>query len=133
MYGPGDVRVEERDEPRLVEATDAIIRVSAACVCGSDLWPYRGIEELAWPAPMGHEYVGIVEEVGAEVETIKPGQFVVGSFWGSHNTSRSAGPATRAPASTASRCARWERRPSGCASHSPMAPSSPHRSSLRMI
>src|SRR5438067_5278396 len=54
MYGPGEVRVEERDEPRLVEATDAIIRVSAACVCGSDLWPYRGIEELAWPAPMGH-------------------------------------------------------------------------------
>src|SRR6266508_1428697 len=86
MYGPSEVRVEERDEPRLVEATDAIIRVSAACVCGSDLWPYRGIEELAWPAPMGHEYVGIVEEVGAEVETIMPGQFVVGSFWGSDNT-----------------------------------------------
>src|SRR5213083_496609 len=86
MYGPGEVRVEERDEPRLVEATDAIIRVSAACVCGSDLWPYRGVEELAWPAQMGHEYVGIVEEVGAEVEAIKPGQFVVGSFWGSDNT-----------------------------------------------
>src|SRR5215204_1773121 len=86
MYGPGDVRVEERDEPRLVEATDAIIRVSAACVCGSDLWPYRGVEELGWPAPMGHEYVGIVEEVGTQVETIEPGQFVVGSFWGSDNT-----------------------------------------------
>src|SRR5215218_8474126 len=86
MYGPGEVRVEERDEPRLVEATDAVIRVSAACVCGSDLWPYRGVEELSWPAPMGHEYVGIVEEVGTEVETIKPGQFVVGSFWGSDNT-----------------------------------------------
>src|SRR5216110_2101790 len=86
MYGPGEVRVEERDEPRLVEATDAIIRVSAACVCGSDLWPYRGVEKLGWPAPMGHEYVGIVEEVGAEVETIKPGQFVVGSFWASDNT-----------------------------------------------
>src|SRR5207248_11509392 len=85
MSGRGEGRVEERDEPRLVEATDAIIRVSAACVCGSDLWPYRGIEELAWPAPMGHEYVGIVEEVGAEVETIMPGQFVVGSFWGSDN------------------------------------------------
>ncbi len=86
MYGPGDVRVEEREEPRLVEATDAIIRVSAACVCGSDLWPYRGVEELGWPAPMGHEYVGIVEEVGTQVETIEPGQFVVGSFWGSDNT-----------------------------------------------
>jgi threonine dehydrogenase-like Zn-dependent dehydrogenase len=86
MYGPGDVRVEERDEPQIVEPTDAIIRVSAACVCGSDLWPYRGIEDLEWPAPMGHEYVGIVEEVGSEVATIKPGQFVVGSFWASDNT-----------------------------------------------
>jgi threonine dehydrogenase-like Zn-dependent dehydrogenase len=86
MYGPGDVRVEERDEPQIVEPTDAIIRVSAACVCGSDLWPYRGIEDLEWPAPMGHEYAGIVQEVGAEVHTIKPGQFVVGSFWASDNT-----------------------------------------------
>jgi threonine dehydrogenase-like Zn-dependent dehydrogenase len=85
MHGPGDVRVEERDEPQIVEATDALIRVSAACVCGSDLWPYRGIEDLEWPAPMGHEYVGIVEEVGGEVETIRPGQFVVGSFWASDN------------------------------------------------
>src|SRR5215208_3682559 len=86
MYGPGDVRVEEREEPQIVEPTDAIVRVSAACVCGSDLWPYRGIEELEWPAPMGHEYAGIVQEVGEEVETIKPGQFVVGSFWASDNT-----------------------------------------------
>ena len=88
MYGPGDVRVEEREEPRIVEPTDAIIRVSAACVCGSDLWPYRGIgtEDSSWPAPMGHEYAGIVEEVGEEVETIKPGQFVVGSFWASDNS-----------------------------------------------
>jgi len=86
MHGPGDVRVEERDPPRILEATDAIIRVSAACVCGSDLWPYRGIEEPEWPAPMGHEYAGIVEEVGEEVETVKPGQFVVGSFWASDNT-----------------------------------------------
>jgi threonine dehydrogenase-like Zn-dependent dehydrogenase len=85
MHGPGDVRVEEREEPRIVEPTDAIIRVSAACVCGSDLWPYRGVEELPWPAPMGHEYAGIVEEVGAEVQTIKPGQFVVGSFWATDN------------------------------------------------
>jgi threonine dehydrogenase-like Zn-dependent dehydrogenase len=86
MYAPGDVRVEERDEPQIVEATDAIIRVSAACVCGSDLWPYRGIEDLEWPAPMGHEYAGVVEEVGEAVETIRPGQFVVGSFWASDNT-----------------------------------------------
>jgi threonine dehydrogenase-like Zn-dependent dehydrogenase len=86
MYAPGDVRVEERDEPQIVEPTDAIIQVSAACVCGSDLWPYRGIEDLEWPAPMGHEYAGVVQEVGAEVQTIKPGQFVVGSFWASDNT-----------------------------------------------
>jgi threonine dehydrogenase-like Zn-dependent dehydrogenase len=86
MYGPGDVRVEERKAPRIVESTDAIIRVSAACVCGSDLWPYRGVEDLQWPAPMGHEYAGVVEEVGAEVQTIKPGQFVVGSFWATDNT-----------------------------------------------
>src|SRR5947208_8070211 len=88
MYGPGDVRVEERDEPRIVDPTDAIIRVSAACVCGSDLWPYRGIGvgEDAWPMPMGHEYVGIVEEVGDDVATIRPAQFVVGSFWASDNS-----------------------------------------------
>jgi threonine dehydrogenase-like Zn-dependent dehydrogenase len=88
MYGPGDVRVEERDEPRIVDPADAIIRVSAACVCGSDLWPYRGIGvgDDAWPMPMGHEYVGIVEQVGGDVETIRPGQFVVGSFWASDNT-----------------------------------------------
>jgi threonine dehydrogenase-like Zn-dependent dehydrogenase len=86
MYGPGDVRVEEREAPRIAESTDAIIQVSAACVCGSDLWPYRGVENMQWPAPMGHEYVGIVEEVGAEVQTIKPGQFVVGSFWATDNT-----------------------------------------------
>jgi threonine dehydrogenase-like Zn-dependent dehydrogenase len=86
MYGPGDVRVEEREEPRIVEPTDAIIRLSATCICGSDLWPYRGIEQYEWPAPMGHEYGGIVEEVGSEVATIKPGQFVVGSFFASDNS-----------------------------------------------
>jgi threonine dehydrogenase-like Zn-dependent dehydrogenase len=86
MHGPGDVRVEEREQPRIVEPTDAIIRVSAACVCGSDLWPYRGVENMQWPAPMGHEYAGIVEEVGDDVQDIEPGQFVVGSFWGTDNT-----------------------------------------------
>jgi threonine dehydrogenase-like Zn-dependent dehydrogenase len=67
MHGPGDVRVEEREAPRIVQPTDAIIRVSVARVCGSDLWPYRGVEQMQWPAPMGHEYAGIVEEVGDEV------------------------------------------------------------------
>ena len=86
LYGPGDVRFEERPDPTIVEPTDAILRVSAACVCGSDLWPYRGIAPITEPTPMGHEYVGIVEEVGSEVKQIKPGQFVVGSFWASDNT-----------------------------------------------
>src|SRR5918997_3627589 len=86
LYGPRDVRFEERPDPTIIEPKDAIIRISAACVCGSDLWPYRGIEPIDGPTPMGHEYCGIVEEVGGEVKNIKPGQFVVGSFWASDNT-----------------------------------------------
>ena len=86
LYAPGDVRVEERDDPKIIEPTDAIIRLSATCVCGSELWPYRGIEAVDGPSPMGHEYVGIVEDVGSQVTNIKPGQFVVGSFFASDNT-----------------------------------------------
>ena len=86
LYGERDVRFEARDDPRIVQPTDAIIKISAACVCGSDLWPYRGIQEIAEPTPMGHEYCGIVEEVGGEVQSIKPGQFVIGSFFASDNT-----------------------------------------------
>src|SRR3954451_23201728 len=86
MYAPGDVRVEDRPEPKIIEPTDAIIRLSATCICGSDLWPYRGIERLDGPTPMGHEYCGIVEAVGPAVTTIRPGQFVVGSFWASDGT-----------------------------------------------
>ena len=127
MHAPGDVRVEERDDPQIIEPTDAVIRVSAACVCGSDLWPYRGIEEYDWPAPMGHEYAGIVEEVGQEVETIKPGQFVVGSFWASITPASYAGPATRAGASTASRWGCSVPRPSSCEFRLPTARSSRHR------
>jgi threonine dehydrogenase-like Zn-dependent dehydrogenase len=86
LYGPGDVRFEERDAPTIVEPTDAMIRISATCVCGSDLWPYRGISPINEPTPMGHEYCGIVEEVGRAVTSIKPGQFVIGSFFASDNT-----------------------------------------------
>jgi len=86
LYGPRDVRFEERDDPKIIKPTDAIIRISAACVCGSDLWPYRGIQATTEPTPMGHEYCGIVEEVGSEVRTVKRGQFVVGSFFASDNT-----------------------------------------------
>jgi threonine dehydrogenase-like Zn-dependent dehydrogenase len=86
LHAPGHVRVEDRPDPEILQPTDAIIRLSATCICGSDLWPYRGIEAVHGPAPMGHEYVGIVEEVGRAVSTIKPGQFVVGSFFASDNS-----------------------------------------------
>jgi threonine dehydrogenase-like Zn-dependent dehydrogenase len=86
LHAPGDVRVENRPDPRIEAPTDAIIRLSATCVCGSDLWPYRGIQPIEGPTVMGHEYVGVVEEVGSEVTTVRKGQFVVGSFWASDNT-----------------------------------------------
>src|SRR3954451_1268810 len=86
IYGPHDIRFEDRPEPTIIQPTDAVIRLSATCICGSDLWPYRGIAEVAKPTPMGHEYCGIVEEVGREVRNVKPGQFVVGSFATSDNT-----------------------------------------------
>jgi threonine dehydrogenase-like Zn-dependent dehydrogenase len=85
MYAPGDVRVVDRDKPEIVEPTDAILRISATCVCGSDLWPYRGLDHVDHQ-PMGHEYVGVVESIGADVRTIKIGDFVVGSFFASDNT-----------------------------------------------
>jgi threonine dehydrogenase-like Zn-dependent dehydrogenase len=80
------VRVEQREDPKIEQPADAVIRLAATCVCGSDLWPYRGIEPVGRPSPMGHEYAGVVEEAGSEVTTIKPGQFVVGSFFASDNT-----------------------------------------------
>lgn len=86
LYGKGDVRFEERDEPKITDPTDAIVRLAATCVCGSDLWPYRGIQPVKTPTPMGHEYCGIVEEVGSAVRSIRPGQFVIGSFATSDNT-----------------------------------------------
>lgn len=86
LHAPGDIRVEQRPAPAIQQPTDAIIRLSATCVCGSDLWPYRGIDAVDGPAPMGHEYVGVVEEVGSDVRTVQPGQFVVGSFFASDNT-----------------------------------------------
>jgi len=86
IYAPGDVRVEQRDDPKIIEPTDAVIRLAATCVCGSDLWPYRGIEPVTRPTPMGHEYAGIVQQVGSEVRDVKPGDFVVGSFMASDGT-----------------------------------------------
>src|SRR3954468_17859659 len=86
LYGPRDVRFEDRETPKIVEPTDAVIRVALTCVCGSDLWPYRGLQPIDGPTPMGHEYCGIVEEVGGAVRSVKPGQFVIGSFATSDNT-----------------------------------------------
>ncbi|HEY1692570.1 MAG TPA: zinc-dependent alcohol dehydrogenase family protein [Polyangiaceae bacterium] len=86
LHAPRDVRFEERDAPKIFAPTDAVLRLSASCICGSDLWPYRGINAITQPTPMGHEYCGIVEEVGRDVTSIKPGQFVIGSFFASDNT-----------------------------------------------
>ncbi|MGW2169531.1 zinc-dependent alcohol dehydrogenase family protein [Streptomyces sp. NPDC001705] len=86
IHAPGDVRFETLDDPKILRPTDAVIRTAVTCVCGSDLWPYRGLEPIGDPHPMGHEYVGIVEEVGSEVTSVRPGQFVVGSFATSDNT-----------------------------------------------
>jgi threonine dehydrogenase-like Zn-dependent dehydrogenase len=86
LYGAGDVRVEDRPEPTVQSPTDAIVRLAATCICGSDLWAYRGVDSFDQPVPFGHEYVGTVEEAGSEVRTVRPGQFVIGSFFASDNT-----------------------------------------------
>lgn len=86
LYAPGDVRFEDVEDPRIVAPTDVVVRIAATCVCGSDLWPYRGAQPVERPTPMGHEYCGFVEEVGREVKSVRPGQFVVGSFATSDNT-----------------------------------------------
>ena len=86
IYGPGDVRSEELPEPSILAPTDAIIRNAASCVCGTDLWDYRGLNPIDEPRPIGHEYCGVVEAVGAEVTSVKSGQFVIGSFFASDGT-----------------------------------------------
>ena len=86
LHGPGDVRCEERPDPVIMEPTDAIVRTVATCVCGSDLWRYRGIDQVTRARAIGHEYCGTVEQVGDAVDTLQPGQFVVGGFLISDNT-----------------------------------------------
>lgn len=81
IYGERDIRVEEVPDPVLSTGADAIVRVVAACVCGSDLWPYRGVTPTNEPHRIGHEFVGIVEEVGPDVARIKPGDFVIAPFY----------------------------------------------------
>jgi threonine dehydrogenase-like Zn-dependent dehydrogenase len=86
LHGARDIRYDDREEPTIMDPTDAIISVPATCICGSDLWPYRGIQPISQPVPMGHEYCGIVEDVGRGVTSLKRGQFVIGSFFASDNT-----------------------------------------------
>ncbi|MFB7740769.1 zinc-binding dehydrogenase [Streptomyces sp. NPDC056132] len=86
MYGAGDVRVEDRPDPKIVQPTDAVVRTLAACVCGSDLWPYRSMPAADTGRPMGHEFLGVVEETGGEVQGLKPGDLVVTPFTYSDNT-----------------------------------------------
>ena len=86
LYGARDIRFEDRAEPTIVEPTDAIISLPVTCICGSDLWPYRGIQATPGPLPMGHEYCGYVEEVGRGVTSLRRGEFVIGSFFASDNT-----------------------------------------------
>jgi len=86
FYGKGDVRWEQRPDPVIAEPTDAIVRVVASCVCGSDLWDWRGARPPSDPHPIGHEFVGVVEEIGAEVTTLKAGDFVISPFTISDNT-----------------------------------------------
>lgn len=86
IHGTRDIRLEERPDPAVLTPTDAVVRTVAACVCGSDLWRYRGIQQVTTPTPIGHEYVGVVEAVGADVTSVHPGQFVVGGFLTSDNT-----------------------------------------------
>src|SRR5690606_1602044 len=80
MYAAGDVRVEDVPDPSIVEPTDAIVRVTRACICGSDLWPYKKLKPLEEGLRMGHELVGVVEDVGGEVSTVKPGDVVIAPF-----------------------------------------------------
>jgi threonine dehydrogenase-like Zn-dependent dehydrogenase len=86
IHATRDIRFEERPDPVIVEPTDAVIRTVASCVCGSDLWRYRGIQQVTEAAAMGHEYVGAVEQVGDAVTTVAVGDFVVGGFLHSDNT-----------------------------------------------
>lgn len=86
IHGPGDIRFEERPDPRIESPADAVVRVVRSCVCGSDLWAYRGVQPTPAPHPIGHEFIGIVEDVGAEVGTVRVGDFVISPFTDSDGT-----------------------------------------------
>lgn len=80
LHAPRDVRLETVPDPAVRRPGDAVVEVVAACICGSDLWPYRGVSPVTEPRRIGHEFVGIVREVGPDVRTVRPGQFVIAPF-----------------------------------------------------
>ncbi|MCD4535350.1 zinc-dependent alcohol dehydrogenase family protein [Nocardioides sp. cx-169] len=86
IHGPGDIRVSQVPDPVLTSPTDAIVKVTAGCICGSDLWPYRGENDITPGATIGHECIGVVEEVGSEVASFRPGDFVIVPFCHCDNT-----------------------------------------------
>jgi threonine dehydrogenase-like Zn-dependent dehydrogenase len=116
LYGARDVRFEDRPEPTIIEPTDAVIRLPFTCICGSDLWPYRGIQPVSSPTAMGHEYCGFVEEVGRDVTAVEPGQFVIGSSSPRTTRARTAVTAIRRPASASNRLLARRRRTCACPS-----------------
>jgi threonine dehydrogenase-like Zn-dependent dehydrogenase len=86
IHAPGDIRLSEVPEPTIEADTDAIVKVVAGCICGSDLWPYRGENDITPGSTIGHEAVGVVEEVGSAVTSFRPGDFVIVPFCHSDNT-----------------------------------------------
>src|SRR4051794_10151397 len=80
MYAAGDVRVEDVPDPAITEPTDAVVRITRACICGSDLWPYASLVQQETGRAMGHEAIGVVEDVGADVSTVKKGDVVIMPF-----------------------------------------------------
>ncbi|AXT84903.1 IMP dehydrogenase [Aeromicrobium sp. A1-2] len=86
LHAPRDIRLDNAPDPQLLHDTDAVVRVVASCVCGSDLWPYRGIQKSGGPVRIGHEFVGVVEQVGSSVTTVQTGDFVIAPFMYSDNT-----------------------------------------------
>jgi threonine dehydrogenase-like Zn-dependent dehydrogenase len=86
IHAPGDIRLEDRPRPEVTAPTDAVIKITAGCICGSDLWPYRGENPITPGATIGHEMVGVVEDVGSEVRSFRPGDFVIVPFCTCDNT-----------------------------------------------
>jgi len=86
IYGAGDIRVTDAPDPQILKPTDAVVRVVRACVCGSDLHPYHFAPSNPAGTSIGHEFVGVVDDIGSEVSTVRRGDFVIAPFAWSENT-----------------------------------------------